>query len=988
MTEHRTGQAPRIAAALALGAALLASALALPAERAAAKRSQCAGARVDLLVDPVKLLAIGTRRDDVISGTPANETIVGRPGDDRACGHGGRDLVRDGPGADRVRAGSGRDRVRGGNGRDRLSGGRGRDRIRAADGARDRVHAGKGRDKVAARDDVKDSVNCGPGYDTAMIDSDDVLRSCERVKLGGMPDFALPSWSDGLWSDPSAYTTIQTGDIDGDGRDELIGRSPAGIEAFHFDSATGQWLPLYNGGALGMTDAGGWDRPQYYSTIQTADVNGDKKAELLARAGDGLHVWQYDPSSATWTEIKSALIAALSDAAGFDQASLYETIQTGDIDGDGLPEILAREPDGLHVWRWNSGTQGFDALPQSAVLDELSNGYGQTDPQFYSTIQTGDIDGDGRDDVLARVKFPSGGTPALIWWRFLPGDRWVTEPPIPVGADPGLASPSQYSTIQTANLDSDKEAEIIVRLSDGVHEYELVPKTFNIEWRELPALGRLTDAAGGNAPQSYLTIQTADLDGVGAAEVIGRLADGLHVYRFVPTPDQIGGSWQEVQPSEGDFSDANGWDQARYYWTIQTAHVGSGSARDLIARGLTGVQTVRLDTAKRSWVSPSAQFPDYSSGEEAIAYQAINAYIGGQDNPRFDLRQAYPDALSANFDAWRQDLTQVPQPAGVSDQVWDEVKAQLAKELQNGKLVLSWYDDASAGGYLHSLIDDKFLGLSMDTSADLLKFNAQKNAELVMEEWQVFEGVLEGLSALDALSGEAGEIAVVTTSLVDGAATAGLGEPDVQAAIDGIEGKYIALRNRLNSDFQTALKGIGEAKIEIEGDYGLQSAVGGLIGSNFWKPLTGDPRAIAIAGAERNYDISAWQTITPASWFAFRFAPDLVHDYCDGGVPIYPKGNCEWRPGDGSGWTLAYSTCGPKGGPGDGCKPVQQGLVNTLFGQTSQGCQEVWDLSTCSLGQSLSDVFLGQNGWQNLPLWTCQKRSQVLGGIKCTAARN
>jgi hypothetical protein len=106
----------------------------------------------------------------------------------------------------------------------------------------------------------------------------------------------LPFWSDmANWTWPQYYSTlysvvqgdrgfelprcvrprcvIQCADIDGDGADELIGRGPNGVLVNKFDPTTGQWLKLPDTGLF--ADAGGWDQPQYYSTIQLADIDGD-----------------------------------------------------------------------------------------------------------------------------------------------------------------------------------------------------------------------------------------------------------------------------------------------------------------------------------------------------------------------------------------------------------------------------------------------------------------------------------------------------------------------------------------------------------------------------------------------------------------------------------------------------------------------------------------------------------------------------------------
>jgi hypothetical protein len=921
----------------------------------------------------------GTVRADVLLGSASADDLRGRRGRDHHCARRGADVLRDGPGADIARGGRARDRLYAGKGRDHMWGGRARDRFSAADGYRDRIKAGRGNDLANTRDGVRDRVACGPGRDTVRVDNLDVLRNCEVTLTGGMPDFTLSPWSDALWSDPSSFETIQTADIDGDGKDELIGRGPYGIEAYAFDKygvPTGQWTPLYQGVDPELSDAEGWDDPAYYSTIQAADVNGDERSELLARADDGLHVWEFDPASATWSEIESAQIPAMSDAAGFDNPSWYETIQTADIDGDHLAEVLARESDGLHVWRWNSGTQGFDELSGSALLDDLDDQAGQTDPQFYSTIQTGDIDGDGRQDVLARINSPELGTAGLAWWRFLPGDGWVAQLPLPVGTNPGLSSPSQYSTIQLANLDSDKKEELVVRLSD-VHEYELANP---FQWNELPALGRFSDAGGWNQEPYYSTIQTADITGGGPAEVLARGPSGLTAFRF------NGKSWLQVGPIAGDLSDANGWNAGRYYPTIQTAETGGGGGRAVIARGVTGVQTMELNAGLNSWVSPSVPFPDYSQGEESIAYKAINQHIGGTVNKGFDLRSMYAagDEQQLGTD-WPNGVTSTPQPAGVDNQTWAAVQQQLLAELDNANEVFGWYGDNQ---YLQGLATQINLAESLDASAKVLA--AKTTDELSAKQWDMFVGIMTGIGGLGVVEGAVGDLAVITSSAVGGVASAGLGPDGVDEAMAGVQGELNALEEKLQSDYTTALGGVVAARQEINGDLGLQTAVGELLKTGAWTELSGSATSgdygAALARAERNYTVAAWQTITPALWLVYKIPADLRDPWCTD--PIMA---CDWQGPDGSWWELALPhqgialKCFPTDGNSDSwgpCRAVGGDLRAQLYGQTQPGCLTAWAVN-CNLGASYSDVFLGQNGW-TIKAWTCQRRLAGFKALKCS----
>jgi hypothetical protein len=217
----------------------------------------------------------------------------------------------------------------------------------------------------------------------------------------GLPDG--PGWSDaGGWDQPKYYSTIQTADINGDGRAEVIARSAGGIEVWKFDPSSNAWSRLPDG--PGWSDAGGWDQTKFYSTIQTADINGDGRAEVIARSAEGIVVWNFDPSNNTWSRLPDG--PNWSDAGGWDQPKYYSTIQTADINGDGRAEVIARSAEGIEAWKF---------VPSSNTWSKLSKGPGWSDAdgwnltQYYSTIQTANIDGDGQDELLARG---SGGIAA------------------------------------------------------------------------------------------------------------------------------------------------------------------------------------------------------------------------------------------------------------------------------------------------------------------------------------------------------------------------------------------------------------------------------------------------------------------------------------------------------------------------------------------------------------------------------------------------
>ena len=109
---------------------------------------------------------------------------------------------------------------------------------------------------------------------------------------------------------------------------------------------------------LDLSDAHGWNQPQYYRTIQTADLDGNGKADLIARGRAGLHTYRWGQHG--WTAV-GPVLSNLSDASGFNQPQYYRTIQTADLDGNGKAELLARTGAGIAVYQWDGVSGGSDA---------------------------------------------------------------------------------------------------------------------------------------------------------------------------------------------------------------------------------------------------------------------------------------------------------------------------------------------------------------------------------------------------------------------------------------------------------------------------------------------------------------------------------------------------------------------------------------------------------------------------------------------------
>ncbi|HET8912099.1 MAG TPA: LamG-like jellyroll fold domain-containing protein, partial [Ktedonobacteraceae bacterium] len=323
----------------------------------------------------------------------------------------------------------------------------------------------------------------------------------------------------GGWNQPQYYSTLRLADINGDRQAELIIRGAAGLSTYAFNPTSGRWYNL-NAGTLGFTDVGGWNQPQYYRTLRLADINGDGQSELLVRGADGLHTFTFNRANSQWQDI-GAPIQGLGDSNNWNQSQYYETIRTADINGDGQDELIFRGPYGLFAYIYDRTHKYWYDLNAGDLGFTDTGGWNQ--PQFYSTLQLADINGDGQAELLVR------GTDGLLTLAFdTNSQKWVNLGTGPLGLTDShhWDNASYYSTIQAADIDGDGQAELLARSDSGL-----------ISWHYIPA-----------SPDLPLLFQAAN----------SKTSSGYEVsYRFDPDPALPNGVFsvqQIVQVPSGDSS--------------------------------------------------------------------------------------------------------------------------------------------------------------------------------------------------------------------------------------------------------------------------------------------------------------------------------------------------------------------------------------------------------------------------------------------------
>jgi hypothetical protein len=301
------------------------------------------------------------------------------------------------------------------------------------------------------------------------------------------------------WAAAPYYSTIAFPDLNGDGKADLCGRGIQGIQCALSNGSSFGAISLWNSS---FSDANGWAAPQYYTTIKFADVNGDGKADVCARGIAG--VWC---ALSTGTGFGAATLwsSSFSDAAGWTAAPYYSTISFPDVDGDGKADLCGRGKSGISCALSTGSAFGATTVWSASFSD--ANGW--TAPQYYSTIQFGDVDGNGKVDVCARgiagvlCGLSTGGafTAPTVWnASFSDANGWT--------------APQYYSTIHLV------DGVLCGRGVAGLYcSFSNLVNAFGNQFLES---SNESDANGWTAPQYYRTIAlTRDL------KLAGRGAGGI-----------------------------------------------------------------------------------------------------------------------------------------------------------------------------------------------------------------------------------------------------------------------------------------------------------------------------------------------------------------------------------------------------------------------------------------------------------------------------
>ncbi len=297
----------------------------------------------------------------------------------------------------------------------------------------------------------------------------------------------LPSTDANCFEAGTYNQNVGIADFDGDGASDLIiGYDNIYIGVFHQNGAPFATdpalfarpffpgIPAYHDYALAKKGSGpdGKDRSEFMdSPPVVADLDGDGKRELILVGdhekagnysevfGNALFVFHPDATRAAGFETPfqtgKPLVHDDINPQGGNIVDVTAAPAVADLNGDGKKEILFQSYDGhLYAVRYTD-------VPNQRLLWKFS--FANTGARFASEPVIGDLNGDGRPEILFTTYETVAGKGALLvldadgkelFRKTLPGRGAMAAPTL-------------------ANVDGDAELEILINLKDGAEGIEI-----------------------------------------------------------------------------------------------------------------------------------------------------------------------------------------------------------------------------------------------------------------------------------------------------------------------------------------------------------------------------------------------------------------------------------------------------------------------------------------------------------------------------------
>jgi len=267
---------------------------------------------------------------------------------------------------------------------------------------------------------------------------------------------------------PTEWRIVGTGDFNGDGRDDVAWRRT--------DGAFTEWLAQGNGSFV-SNDANAWQvLPNSWQVDGVGDFNGDGRDDLVWRRSDGAFT--------TWLGQANGGFVS-NDANSFTGLpTSWQVAATGDFNGDGRDDIAWRRSDGAFTTWLAQGNGSFVSNDANSwtVL-----------PTNWQVEGTGDFNGDGRDDLVWRRD-----DGAFTTWLAKPNGGFVSN-----DANSFTVMPTSWQVVETGDYNGDGRDDILWRNSNGAFTNWLAQANGSFVSNDANAFTSLTTAWHVQGPDTF-----------------------------------------------------------------------------------------------------------------------------------------------------------------------------------------------------------------------------------------------------------------------------------------------------------------------------------------------------------------------------------------------------------------------------------------------------------------------------------------------------
>jgi hypothetical protein len=335
-------------------------------------------------------------------------------------------------------------------------------------------------------------------------------------------------------------------------------------------------VPVPAQASTDMRDAHGWGgSAAYYATIRYPDVNGDGLADVCGRGAAGVYCMLNQQANDGVMGAMTLWSGAFSDGNGWTAPEYYKTLAFPDVNGDGKADVCGRGTAGLYCGLSNGAGLGALTLWSGAFSNAAGFAAG---PQYYETITYPDLNGDGKADVCGRA---AGGVQCALSTGASFGAASVWAPSFSDQNAWG-STPAYWSTLRFGDVNGDGKADLCGRGGAGMYCQTSTGAGFGAIslWSSHPSNGAWLAHAS-----RYATLQLADVNGDGKADLCGRDSDGL---RCGASTGAAFGALALI--GNGTlFSDAGGWTAETRYRSIVLVDANADGKADACGRDGTGV---------------------------------------------------------------------------------------------------------------------------------------------------------------------------------------------------------------------------------------------------------------------------------------------------------------------------------------------------------------------------------------------------------------